>query len=150
MESQVMSKACPTVHGRTVRPQRKRSAPLTVQNQNPRFGSPANSVIRMASRRSTNSASLVGWRQRLSQILSAVDRTQRRSHKIRVRGHDRKIVRSRELPDLAIRSLRQIKFHNMPGTRVQFRQSRDQFARKVLVKKELHKATRLPMWAAKS
>jgi hypothetical protein len=38
----------------------------------------------------------------------------------------------------------------MNRSRIQLGQPGDKLARKILVEKQLHRATRLPMWAAKS
>jgi len=70
--------------------------------------------------------------------------------KIRVGGYDNETALLRKIPDFAIRTFQQIELRNMSRTGIQFGQSCDELTRKILVEKQLHRATRLPMWAAKS
>ena len=55
-----------------------------------------------------------------------------------------------KIPDFTIRSLGKSKPNNMSRTRVQIREADDQLTREVLVKQQLHRATRLPIRAANS
>jgi hypothetical protein len=69
---------------------------------------------------------------------------------IEIRTYDNESVRLGEIPDLAIRAGHQVNANHMSSSGVQVGESLNQFAGQVLIKEQLHKATRRPILAANS
>ena len=69
---------------------------------------------------------------------------------IGVGAHNHEAFDLGKLPDVTIGPFEQIERGNVSRVRVQLCQTKDEFAREILVEEQLHSATRLPSLAANS